>query len=253
MSVPVRRPRTPRTWAAAALTVALGLGGAWAAPTADASPAPGAVARALPTGTVLKFTFDGRAKLTDGSKVRNVAGKGRGTVEVGAGQFKKTPGKPGRAARYPRASGYGLIEAPDRRAWDPGHRDFSFGARVKVTAAMGDRNMNVIQKGYYSQPGGQWKLQLDHGRPSCRVQGDSGGLLVRSDTSVADGAWHRLVCVRSYNQLVLRVDGTEVASGSGPTGRVSNSATVRIGAKKLGSGRVDQFHGRLDVPFLRMG
>lgn len=250
MTRPARQHRYVRPWAAAALTVAVGLAGAWAVPTADAAPAPQAAAAARPTGKVLLFTFDSKRLLTDGAHVTNAAGKGRATVEVGAGHFKKVTGKPGRAARYPLSSGYGLLEAPDRRAWDPAGRDFAYGAKVRVAAAQASRNMNVMQKGYYKQSGGQWKIQLDQGRPSCRVSGDAGALLVRSDTSVADGQWHRLACVRSYHSLVLKVDGTEVASATGTTGKVANSSVIRIGAKKLGTGRVDQFHGRLDVPFL---
>jgi uncharacterized protein YwbE len=236
-----------------ALTVAVGLGGAWATPTAGAAPAPRAAAAARPTGTVLKFTFDGKAPLSDGATVKNAAGKGRGTVEVGAGRFKKVKGKPGRAARYPLAHGYGLIEAPDRKVWDPRRRAFSFGAKVRVAAPQVTRNMNIIQKGYFHQPGGQWKLQLGRGIPSCRVSGAAGSLLVASDTSIADGRWHRLVCIRTHTGLTLRVDRAVVASGDGPTGKVANGSVVRIGAKKLGTGRVDQFHGRLDVPFLSLG
>jgi hypothetical protein len=251
MQVLVRRSRVTRSWAAAALAAAVGLAGAWALPGAEAAPAPAShAATARPTGTLLKFTFDSKRPLRNGAKIPNVAGKGRGTVEVGAGHFRKVRGKPGKAARYPLGSGYGLIEAPDRKVWDPARREFTFGARVRVAASQTTRNMNIMQKGYYKQPGGQWKLQLDQGKPSCRVRGDAGSLLVRSDTSVTDGAWHRLVCVRTNAGLSLRVDGTQVASASGSTGKVANSSVIRIGAKKLGSGRVDQFHGRLDVPFL---
>jgi len=76
-------------------------------------------------------------------------------------------------------------------------------------------------------------------------------VLVRSDDSVIDGRWHRLTCSRSAADGVrLLVDGQVRASSDNETGSVSNGAPLRIGAKKLGTGQVDQFHGRLDVPYL---
>ncbi len=203
--------------------------------------------------TVLRFSYDGRSGLRAGAKVKNMAGKGRGIVRVAdGGRFRKVKGHPRRAARFPQ-SGYGIIETADRRAWDPRRRDFAYGTWMKVTQEQRNALSNVMQKGYYRQRGGQWKLQLDRGLPSCVVNGSDGRVLVRSQRSVADGRWHRVVCRRVDNSLVLRVDGTIVASGTGQMGSVTNSAGVRIGARKLGPGRVDQFRGRLDMTFLSMG
>ena len=205
------------------------------------------------SNTVLRFGYDGRSSLRAGARVKNTAGKGRGIVKVAdGGRFRKVKGHPKRAARFPQ-SGNGMIETADRKAWDPRRRDFSYGSWVKVTREQRNVLSNVMQKGYYRQRGGQWKLQLDRGVPSCVVSGTAGRVLVRSESSVADGRWHRLVCRRVDNLLVLRVDGEVAASGTGATGSVANTAGVRIGAKKLGPGRVDQFRGRLDVTFLSMG
>lgn len=248
-----RRTRRALVGAVAAATVlVVGGGSAPALGTGSAPADPGARA-AAPGNTVLRFTYDGRGGLREGDRVRNTAGKGRGIVHLAQdGRMKKVKGKPGRAVRFP-LTGFGIIEAADRRAWDPRRRDFSYGTKVKVSRAEADRHSNLVQKGYYRQPGGQWKLQLDRGLPSCVVNGDEGRLRVRSTTSIADGAWHRLLCRRTDAGLVLRVDGAVAASGDGATGRVANAAPVRVGSKKLGPGRVDQFRGRLDVTFLSIG
>lgn len=248
-----RRTRRALVGALAAATVLVVGGGSAPSLGTGSAPADAEARAAAPGGMALRFTYDGRGGLREGDRVRNTAGKGRGIVRVAeGGRMAKVKGKPRRAARFPR-SGFGIIEAADRRAWDPRRRDFSYGTKVKVSRAEVVRHSNLVQKGYYRQPGGQWKLQLDRGLPSCVVNGDAGRLRVRSATSIADGAWHRLQCRRTSAGLVLRVDGAVAASGGGATGRVSNAAPVRVGAKKLGPGRVDQFRGRLDMTFLSIG
>lgn len=218
-----------------------------AAPTAAQGQAAG--------GVVMRFTFEGPSGLGDGATVKNVAGKGRGIVRVAeGGRLRKVPGRPGKAAQFPQpGTGFGIIEAADRRAWDPRRRAFTVGAKVRMTEAQGRGDSNIVQKGYYSEPGGQWKLQSDHGVPSCVVNGSEGRVLVRSAGSIADGSWHRLACRRTAAGLDLLVDGDVVASTAGATGRVSNDSAVRLGGKRLGPGNVDQYRGRLDGVFLSMG
>ncbi len=267
MSTPTTTPATPATTRPGRIasrrrgrvralgTALLLVGAGWAVvpPAGSASGAAAASPSETTAGVVLRFGYDGRATLRGGAKVKNTAGKGKGVVRVAdGGRLKKVRGRPGKAARFPR-SGFALIEAPDRKAWDPRRRDFSYGSKVKIRRNAVGRHTNVVQKGYYRQPGGQWKLQIDRGRPSCVVNGDEGRLLVRAGSSVANGRWHRLVCARTGDQLTLRIDGEVVASATGDTGKVSNGSVVRVGAKKLGPGRVDQFRGRLDMTFLSIG
>lgn len=244
-----RAHRARRTTLAVATAAALVFAGGLSTPSAGDEAA--ASTATPPTGTVFRLTFDGRGAVRDGTTFKNTAGKGKVTVELESGRFKRVKGKPGRALRYPVEGGFGLLEGPDRRAWDPGRRDFRFGVKVKIPKAQATRHMNVFQKGYHNQAGGQWKLQLDRGLPSCVVRGDVDRILVRGADSVTDGRWHRLVCWRTSEHGVrLFVDGKLVADKDAPTGRVANGAPLRIGAKKLGPGSVDQFHGRLDVPYL---
>ena len=192
-----RRTRRGLVGALAAATVLVVGGGSAPSLGTGSAPADAEARAAAPGGTALLFTYDGRGGLREGARVRNTAGKGRGIVRVAeGGRMAKVKGKPRRAARFPR-SGFGMIEAADRRAWDPRRRDFSYGTKVKVSRAEVVRHSNLVQKGYYRQPGGQWKLQLDRGLPSCVVNGDAGRLRVRSATSIADGAWHRLQCRRT--------------------------------------------------------
>ncbi|GAA1476298.1 hypothetical protein GCM10009623_07440 [Nocardioides aestuarii] len=241
--------RARRAAVAVVSAAALVLAGGFAVPSAGEDAAPRAAAAR--TGVVFRLTFDGRGAVRDGTTFKNAAGKGKVRVRLDSGRFKRVRGKPGKALRYPVAGGYGLLEGPDRKAWDPGRRDFRFGVRVKIAKSQATAHMNAFQKGYHRQAGGQWKLQIDQGLPSCVVRGDIDRILVRSAEPVTDGRWHRLVCWRTSEHGVrLFVDGALVADKDAPTGKVANAAPIRIGAKKLGPGSVDQFHGRVDGPYL---
>lgn len=243
------RLRARRTAAAIGAAAALVVAGGFSAPSSGEEAA--AQAAAAPTGTVFRLTFDGRGAVRDGTTFKNAAGKGRVEAQLASGRFKRVKGKPGRALRYPVAGDFGMLEGPDRKAWDPARRDFRFGVKIKVAQAQATRHMNVFQKGYHNQAGGQWKLQIDRGLPSCVVDGAIDRILVRATEVVTDGRWHRLACSRTSEFGVrLLIDGQVAAENNSPTGKVANDSPLRIGAKKLGPGRVDQFHGRLDVPYL---
>lgn len=234
-------------------TLALAVATAGLLAASGASAAPTTQKAQARSGVVLRFGYGGGARVHEGTVVKNLAGKGRGVVHLADGaRMKRVKGRPGKAMKFPR-SGNGLIEAADRVAWDPRRRAFTYGTKVKMADAQVTQHSNVMQKGYYKQPGGQWKLQVDRGRPSCVVNGSEGRVLTRSGQSIADGHWHSLACRRTSDGVTLRVDGTVAASTNGATGKVSNASAVRIGAKKIGSVRVEQFRGRLDATFLRMG
>jgi hypothetical protein len=111
---------------------------------------------------------------------------------------------------------------------------------------------NVVQKGYFRQAGGQYKLQLlDGGVPSCVLYGGRGRVVLEGRRSIADRSWHRLTCLRTPARVQLRVDGKVVAGVRRTVGFISNDAPVRIGGKKVKRGN-DQYHGAVDSVFLRL-
>jgi hypothetical protein len=111
---------------------------------------------------------------------------------------------------------------------------------------------NLVQKGYYNQEGGQWKLQLTAGGvPSCIVFGRRGRVKAAATRSVANGRWHSVSCTRTASGIAIRVDGRVVASARGATGSIANSAPVRVGGKKTSAGN-KQYRGRIDSVFLRL-
>lgn len=159
-------------------------------------------------------------------------------------------------------------------ALDPGTRRFSFGADVRLDAtsesgAAGgiDNGDNVVQRGLFDDVV-QYKLQVDHRQPSCRVKGRAGEVMVTSTVTLDADRWYRLLCTRSGTTVSLTVTswspgGTPtdtVTRGEGATGSMTPAApTVPLsaGGKLLATGAVagstDQLNGLLDRVVLRVG
>lgn len=206
--------------------------------------------------TELEFTFNRGESLNPNTVVHDVSGHGNnGFVRVsGGGDLRRVEGVTGKAAAYPcRGCGRALISVPDARYLDPARRPFWFGAAIRLRdyQAVAGRDPNIMQKGYINQSGGRWKLELIGTRPQCTVTGSAGTLVVRSDKRVDDDTWHFLRCRRTSGTLSLYIDGNRDQTATGPTGRISNTAPVKIGAKALGSaGGNDQYHGKIDNTYV---
>lgn len=217
-----------------------------------ASSAAGAAARRSPAQ--LTFNFDNGESLRPRTHVRNVSGKGRGTVVVShKGRLKPVRHAHGHAAMFPCIGcGRALIEVADRRSLDPRSHTFVFGASLWMTKRQGHRRANVVQKGYYSTPGGQYKLQVGFGHPACVVSGSAGRVIARATARVSNKKWHRVTCKRRPSSVVLRVDGVVKARASGDIGSVSNARPLRVGAKNVTNVHNNQFSGRLDDVFVHV-
>jgi hypothetical protein len=242
--------RTRPTAAAFVLVVTLALAAGGAEPSAAAAPA---AVRVSP-GTSMLLTFDHSESLKRGTWVRDESGHGHGGVvrARNGGSVRPAAGWFRRGAAFPAGCcGRAIVEVADGKGLDPRRRPFAFGAAVKATWRQGRPGGNVVQKGYFNQAGGQWKLQLDPGGlPSCVVAGARGRVIAVGRRSVADGRWHRLVCTRGPRSVALRVDGKVVRIVTRATGFIGSAMPVRVGGKRVKPGN-DQFHGALDSVFLR--
>ena len=116
----------------------------------------------------------------------------------------------------------------DRPALNGYRHVFSIFLRFKTNST----DQNIIQKGQSNTPGGSWKIELDNeGRLVCTFRGAAGRGAIRSRGSVADGNWHKAVCTRRANEVVVTVGNNFPRSEPGPTGRIANNAKVTIGGK----------------------
>jgi hypothetical protein len=213
-------------------------------------------------GHVTGHPHDGYLEGADGGAVSLVPDPVPGSTRGSVAKFPE-PCAPTDAAGCPKA----MIRTDPAQSDDlnPRSAPFSFGAAMLMEPSHLTGGSNVVQKGMYSDPGGQWKLQVDSplgspGRPSCSVWGVVDGepaarVSVKAyGVDVADGRWHRVVCRRTADErLHIVVDGVSESSEPVPRGAViRNDAPVSVGAKHLNGENNDQFHGALNGVFFRL-
>lgn len=153
------------------------------------------------------------------------------------------------------------------RSLDPGSAPFVVGASVRMdatsTGSRVDDGDNLVQRGGYADRG-QVKVQVDDRRPSCRVKGADGALLVTAGLRLVPDRWYDVRCRRSAWEVELVVtsveDGRTVRrtwERSGATGWIdlSDDVPLSIGGKvdRRGepvAGDSDQLNGVVDEVFL---
>lgn len=150
----------------------------------------------------------------------------------------------------------GILEVPDSAELSPLVSDFRFGLDVRVVSQDIRSGANLVQKGFSTGDGGQWKVQVDdkQGYPSCVLVDslDNQFTDVLSSVSVSDGEWHAVSCERSARELTILVDG--VPSGTATSTEVlliDNDAPVRIAGKHVKQNG-DFFFGDIDNVFFQL-
>jgi hypothetical protein len=161
------------------------------------------------------------------------------------------------------------LDTPDPLS--PGRLDFRFGADFALDPVSDggphDNGDNLVQRGL-SADASQYKIQVDHGVPSCRVASPDGVAFVKSDVTAVPERWYRVRCLRRADRVSLSVApwsgkrwGTpRVSAVSVPTGSVafdSPGAPFVIGAKvddegELIASETDQFNGVVDNVFFEV-
>lgn len=216
------------------------------------------------SGAALWLPFDEVTTAEDGTE-ELPAGSGAPyagrVVQANGGEVQQVEGPEGRGSALqfpavcdaPSGCPMALVEVAPAAAFEPGAAAFSWGASVRLPPSATTGGSNVVQQGRFGSEGGQWKLQVDgeEGMPSCRVRGDAGDLVVTSSVSVADDAWHRVVCHRDDEGVSIAVDG-EVVRETGATGVIASAEPIRVGSPGVNDGD-DQFSGSIDDVFLELG
>jgi hypothetical protein len=221
---------------------------------------PALAATAAPTAagpvTVARYTFDAGA--TVAGRVAENSGRGLPlTVRTAdRGVIRFLTGKSGRYVAFPALCASGattcpraLLEAANDADLNPGTRPFRWGASVFLTPARLAGSSNVMQKGVTTADS-QWKLQIGaaHGRAQCVLvgRGSATAYIARSSITVADGAWHKVLCQRSGTTLAVYVDGVNRGRTAVPsTLNVTNTLPLRIGGPNFNRSS-DMYHGYLD-------
>ena len=144
-------------------------------------------------------------------------------------------------------------------ALSPGSTDFEYGAVFRLNSTSSGRSIdngnNLLQRGLYGDPS-QFKLQIDHGYPSCLVRGSSGQVSIASSAKITPDRWYRVTCSRVGSRVTVQV--TPYGSAATPVSNVRSGSTgtlafgsllpASIGGKLTPAGAVvssstDQFNG----------
>jgi hypothetical protein len=204
---------------------------------------------ALGTGPALAVSQTTTFHMGDsGGTMIAESGGSEGTLKnVTTGQ----PGAVGKAYLFAKTPAY--VAVPSTSALNPSTSSFSVSIRAKFpkrpSSSVAD--FDLVRKGLQSNSGGDYKIEiLRDGRAFCLFQGSSGIVSVTGSKNLADNAWHKITCKRSSSKVTLTVDG-QAKSSSRPTGKISNSAKLYVGAKD-GSG-ADQYRGYLDELVIKKG
>jgi hypothetical protein len=235
-----------------------------AAPSAVAGASAGVEAtvggQAAAAATVnVRYFFDGgaRQRVLDSS-----AGHPLRLLSANGGTITYVPRAGGWALKFPArcrtapsTCPRAIMQGSRDDSLNPGTRTLRYGAAVLMTPADTADGANVLQKGYSVGGVSQYKLQVDHaaGHPSCVVAGRSTIYRAEARSTVADGRWHRLDCVRAGNKLALYVDGGLRATRTVPaTLSIANTQPLRIGGKGTTTNN-DQFAGQIDNVYVLIG
>lgn len=233
--------------------------------------APSASARTAGDGHKVFLGFD--AAGADSSRSSGSVPVTTAVSTAGGGAIGSADGIDGNAADFPAWDG---SSAPFKRVavtvrsndpsdpLSPGVRDFSFGASFLLDAKTqggNDNGNNLLQRGLYDDPS-QYKLQIDEGHVSCRIEGGRGAPYVKSRTTVDRDTWYAATCSRVDGVMTLTVqpvggqaESQSVRSTAGSVGMGSPSVPLSVGAKVGASGTVvagnaDQFNGLVDDVFV---
>lgn len=251
----------------AAVLASLVVLGACAAGASDPGAAPtatGGAPSAAPTpqpGAVLYLTADELAsgELALGDRVPDLSAANNAAFVAAKSQLAEeivvVPKEGGgRAFDFPAACAeesclYPILEVPASATLDPGTRAFRVSADVNMRPSDTTTGSNIVQKGFSTGGGGQWKLQVDtlSGQPSCVVVAPGVETIhrVKSTVSIADSAWHTVSCIRTETALQIDVDGTSQSVRIPADIDLRNDAPVRVGGKSDKPGN-DPFHGQID-------
>ncbi len=233
-----------------------------------------------PTPAPPELMLDFETGLETGQQAVALTNAGTGSVQVsvhsaGDAQVTVVAGpNGGHALRFPAFTGAAVapaavvvVTAPDKGALDPEDGDFSFGASFRLdpesSGSAADNGDNLVQRGTYSSPG-QYKLQVDHDVPSCRIVGTAGEAFVEAAAPIDTERWYSATCERNGSKVILTVTAEDGGAGGGtwaasaPTGTISlGTLPLSVGGKTGPDGvpvaSADQFNGAVDDVFLRLG
>lgn len=166
----------------------------------------------------------------------------------------------------------GVTNTGEADVLSPGASDFQFGAEFRIDEQSAgeptDNGDNLIQRGLFGD-GAQYKVDIDKDKPTCRIEGMDGEVLLRASKVVATDTWYAVRCSRRGDEVelvVMEYEGDRLVEHSrdtmtSPTGDLTwedPALPLSVGGKLTPVGGVvesasDQFNGAVANPFLAIG
>lgn len=148
-----------------------------------------------------------------------------------------------------RFAGAGGLVIPDHDALNFGSGNFSVSLWVRTSSS--SRMMLWQESGRNGGGDNQAWLRLGDNTSDRKMrfatEDATGGFILNSERSVADGAWHHVVCVREGTRSLLYVDGVLARDGTTNSVKiVSNAGHFKIALQESTSGFSNYFTGELD-------
>jgi Concanavalin A-like lectin/glucanases superfamily len=169
-------------------------------------------------------------------------------LEVVAGEDGQALQFPPRCAEEdPSLCPRAILRASASNDENPGTADFAIGVDLLVAPEEAGVDQNVMQKGNFDDAA-QWKIQVsgeDRGQCVFRIPGQDDALVLESEASVADGAWHTVRCLRQGTELSIDVDGARSSTSIPADVNFSNPRPLLMGGRDTGAEN-DQLHGTVD-------
>ena len=131
----------------------------------------------------------------------------------------------------------------------------------RSSGSKADNGDNLVQRGSFDSPG-QFKIQIDHKVPSCRILGDEGEVFVKAGTAISPDVWYAVTCQREGSKVSISVtqygERGQTWTAAGPTGHLTlGDLPFAVGGKVSPEGTPvasgDQFNGSVDDVFLQIG
>ncbi|HEX8157467.1 MAG TPA: LamG-like jellyroll fold domain-containing protein [Solirubrobacteraceae bacterium] len=211
-------------------------GAAMATSTATALVQPGATIQ----GLVAQWHMDE----TSGTTMLDSARSHHGTLRNGVRLAQ--PGSAGLAYSF---AGSAYVSVPHASDLNPGAATITLTIRVKTTLAPATPDWDLMRKGLYTTPGGEYKMEEQpSGQASCGFNGSSGYSELTAGPRFNNGAWHTVQCIKTATQIKVVVDGVAYPK-SASLGTIANTVDVPIGARP-GS---EYFQGTLDEASIQVG
>ena len=157
------------------------------------------------------------------------------------------PGFTGTAFAFNGTSSY--VSVPTASDLNPGSSNLTITMHLKTTSRPAKPDWDLIRKGLYATPGGEFKMEYQPtGQASCGFKGSSNYGELITGPAIDDGQWHVVQCIKTATAVKVVIDG-QVFAKTITIGSIGNTDAVPIGARP-GS---EYFKGSLDESSIQVG